>query len=449
MCAKLSVPLPSLTRPIDRLLSPIRDFLRIEAAGGILLLAATAIALVWANSPWAESYENFLHIPITVGIGSFELTPDTLAHWVNDGLMVIFFFVVGLEIKREMLVGELASVRQAAIPIAAAIGGMAVPAVIYAAINAGGDGLRGWAIPCATDIAFALGVMAMLGKRVPVQLKIFLMALAIVDDIGAVLIIAFFYTSDLHWAALGAGAGIVVLLVAANLLHVRRPEVYGVLGVLLWVAVLESGVHATIAGVVLAFTIPARFRIQGREFVSFARKAVDEFEAAGGNENDCMTNSQRQRWVHGLEQACEHVQTPLLRMEHFLHPISSFFIVPLFALANAGVVFGTGLGEALMTRVSLGIIVGLVLGKQIGIMAFTWLATKLNLGSLGEGVSWKQVYAASWLAAIGFTMSIFIANLGFGEGDNLHDAKIGVLAGSLVAGVVGFTLLRAFTSPRT
>ena len=448
MCAKLSVPLPSLTRPIDRLLSPIRDFLRIEAAGGILLLAATAIALVWANSPWAQSYDDFWHIPISVGIGSFELT-HTLAHWVNDGLMVIFFFVVGLEIKREMLVGELASVRQAAIPIAAAIGGMAVPAVIYAAINAGDAGSSGWAIPCATDIAFALGVMAMLGKRVPVQLKIFLMALAIVDDIGAVLIIAFFYTSDLQWTALGAAAGIVVLLVAANLLHVRQPAVYGVLGVLLWVAVLESGVHATIAGVVLAFTIPASFRIQGREFVTFARKAVDEFEAAGGNENDCMTNSQRQRWVHGLEQACEHVQTPLLRMEHFLHPITSFFIVPVFAMANAGVVFGTGLGDALMTRVSLGIIVGLVLGKQIGIMAFTWLAVKLNLGSLGEGVNWKLVYATSWLAGIGFTMSIFIANLGFGAGENLHDAKIGVLAGSLVAGIVGFTLLRAFTSPRT
>ena len=422
--------------------------MRIEAAGGILLLAATALALVWANSPWAQSYDDFWRIPISVGIGSFELN-HSLAHWVNDGLMVIFFFVVGLEIKREMLVGELSSVRQATIPIAAAIGGMAAPALIYIAINAGGAGAGGWAIPCATDIAFALGVMAMLGKRVPVQLKIFLMALAIVDDIGAVLIIAFFYTSDLQWAALWAGAGIMVLLVAANLLHVRKPVVYGILGVLLWIAVLESGVHATLAGVVLAFTIPASFRIQGRDFVSFARKAVDEFEAAGGNENDCMTNEHRQRWVHGLEQACEHVQTPLLRLEHFLHPISSFFIVPVFALANAGVSIGTGVGEALMTRVSLGIIVGLVLGKQIGIMGFTWLAVKLNLGSLGEGVSWKQVYAASWLAGIGFTMSIFIANLGFGAGENLYAAKIGVLAGSLVAGVVGFTLLRAFTSART
>ena len=229
----------------------------------------------------------------------------------------------------------------------------------------------------------------------------------------------------------------------------QRREVGGLLGLGRGGAVVDAAVHATSAGVVMAFRIPDSFRIQGRKFVTFARKAVDEFEAAGGNENDCMTNSQRQRWVHGLEQACEHVQTPLLRMEHFLHPITSFFIVPVFAMANAGVVFGTGLGDALMTRVSLGIIVGLVLGKQIGIMAFTWLAVKLNLGSLGEGVNWKLVYATSWLAGIGFTMSIFIANLGFGAGENLHDAKIGVRAGSLVAGIVGFTLLRAFTSPRT
>jgi NhaA family Na+:H+ antiporter len=448
MAAKPLVPLPSLVRPIDRLLSPIREFLRIEAAGGILLIAATVIALVWANSPWAQSYDDFWHIPITVGIGSFQLS-HTLAHWVNDGLMVIFFFVVGLEIKREMLVGELASPRKAAIPIAAAVGGMVAPALIYVAINAGGPAIGGWAIPCATDIAFALGVMAMLGKRVPVQLKVFLMALAIVDDIGAVLIIAFFYTSDLQWVALAAGAGVVVLLVAANALHVRQPAVYAFLGVLLWIAVLESGVHATLAGVVLAFTIPSKFRIQGHDFVMFARKAIDEFEAAGGDENDHMTNAERQRWVDGLEQACEHVQTPLLRLEHFLHPISSFFIVPVFALANAGVSIGVGVSEALMTRVSLGIILGLVLGKQVGIMLFTWLAVKLNLGSLGEGVGWKQVYAASWLAGIGFTMSIFIAALGFGSGEQLYAAKIGVLAGSLVSGVVGYTLLRAVTSSRS
>jgi len=448
MCAKLPVGLPAAARPIDRLLSPIQDFLRIEAAGGILLLAATAIALIWANSPWAQSYHDFWHITISVGIGSFQLS-HSLGHWVNDGLMVIFFFVVGLEIKREMLVGELASVRKAAIPIAAAVGGMAVPAIIYVAVNAGGPAMDGWAIPCATDIAFALGVMAMLGKRVPVQLKVFLMALAIVDDIGAVVIIALFYTGDLHVIALAAAGGILAVLVAANLLHVRRPVVYAILGVLLWVAVLESGIHATIAGVLLAFTIPASFRIQGAEFVAFARRAVDEFENAGGNENDSMTNPERQRWVHGLETACEHVQTPLLRLEHSLHPVTSFVIVPVFALANAGVTLGAGLGDALTTRLSLGIMLGLVLGKQIGIMLCTWLVVKLNLGSLADGINWKHVYAASWLAGIGFTMSIFIANLGFGPGDNLETAKIGVLAGSLVAGVVGFVLLRAATSART
>ena len=448
MCAKLQVPVPAPSRPIDRLLSPIREFLRIEAAGGILLLAATAIALVWANSPWAQSYHDFWHIQLSIGIGSFQLS-HSLAHWVNDGLMVIFFFVVGLEIKREMLVGELASVRKAAIPIAAAVGGMAVPAIIYVAVNAGGPAMAGWAIPCATDIAFALGVMAMLGKRVPVQLKVFLMALAIVDDIGAVLIIALFYTGDLNVIALGAAGGVLVLLVLANVLHVRQPAVYAILGVLLWVAVLESGIHATIAGVLLAFTIPASFRIQGAEFVTFARSAIDEFENAGGNENDCMTNTERQRWLHGLETACEHVQTPLLRLEHALHPVSSFVIVPIFAMANAGVTLGAGLGDALTTRLSLGIMLGLVLGKQIGIMLFTWLAVKMNLGSLADGINWKHIYAASWMAGIGFTMSIFIANLAFGPGDNLDTAKIGVLGGSLVAGVIGFVLLRAVTSART
>ncbi len=447
MCANLSAPLPASARPIDRLLSPFQEFLRIEAAGGILLLATTAIALIWANSPWALSYHAFWDIQVTIGTDTFQLS-HSLAHWVNDGLMVIFFFVVGLEIKRELLVGELASPRKAAIPIAAAIGGMAVPAIIYAVVNAGEPSLKGWAIPCATDIAFALGVLAILGKRVPVQLKIFLMALAIVDDIGAVLIIAVFYTSDVSATALGAAAIILVLLVLANLLHVRRITVYGVLGVLLWVAVLESGIHATIAGVLLAFTIPSKFRIEGAEFVSFARHAVDEFERAGGNENDCMFNRQRQRWVHTLETACEHVQTPLVRLEHGLHPWSSFVIVPIFAMANAGVTLGAGIGDALTTRISLGIILGLVVGKQAGIMFFTWLAVKLRLGSLADEINWKQVYAASWLAGIGFTMSIFVAYLGFGEGtEDLETAKIGVLAGSLIAGVTGFVLLRAFTTP--
>ena len=433
-------------RPIDWLLSPLAEFLKIEAAGGILLLAATVVALVWANSPWAQSYHDFWHMHLAIQVGSFTLD-ESLAHWVNDGLMVIFFFVVGLEIKRELIAGELASARKAAIPIAAAVGGMAVPAAIYALFNAGREGSAGWAIPAATDIAFALGVMTLLGKRVPLSLKIFLMALAIVDDIGAVLIIALFYAGDVSAKALGAAGVITALLVAANVLQARRAIVYGVLGIALWLAFLASGVHATIAGVVLAFAIPARFRIQGADFVRYARRAVDAFEESGGNENDILSNPQRQRWVHSLELACEQVDTPLLRLEHALHPWVAFLIMPVFALANAGVELGEGVWEALTSRVNLGLILGLILGKQIGILSFTWIAVKLGLGTLPEGVNWKQIYATSWLAGIGFTMSLFIANLGFGAGSLLETSKIGILTGSLIAGVVGFVLLRLTTSP--
>jgi NhaA family Na+:H+ antiporter len=325
---------------------------------------------------------------------------------------------------------------------------MAVPALIYALVNLGGDGMAGWAIPAATDIAFALGIMTLLGKRVPLSLKVFLMALAIVDDIGAVLVIALFYTSDISWSALGAGGAVLALLVVANLLHVRRPIVYVALGLLLWVAFLLSGIHATLAGVLLAFTIPSRFRIQGADFIAFSRRAIDEFERAGGNENDVMTNQARQQWVHGLEIACEHAETPLLRLEHALTPWVAFAIMPVFALANAGVEISGGFAPALGSRISLGIILGLVLGKQAGIMLCTWLAVRLGLGSLPEGLTWRHIYATSWLAGIGFTMSLFIAYLGFGEGDQLVLSKYGILAGSLTAGVVGYVLLRLATRSR-
>ncbi|MHC4422796.1 MAG: Na+/H+ antiporter NhaA [Planctomycetota bacterium] len=442
----MSIALPTDRRAIDRLLSPLVEFARIEAAGGILLLICTAVAVAWANSPWRGSYFDLWHMPVAIEIGTFRLS-ESLAHWVNDGLMAIFFFVVGLEIKRELLVGELASPRKAAIPVAAAVGGMAVPALIYALVNIGGDGMDGWAIPAATDIAFALGIMALLGKRVPLSLKVFLMAVAIVDDIGAVLVIALFYTSDISWAALGGAGVVMALLILANLLQVRKPIVYVALGLLLWLAFLQSGVHATLAGILLAFTIPSRFRIRGADFVAFSRRALDEFERAGGNENELMTNQARQQWVHGLEMACEHADTPLLRLEHALVPWVAFVIMPVFALANAGVEISAGFGSALGSRISLGIILGLVLGKPAGIMLCTWLAVRLGLGALPEGVTWRQISATGWLAGIGFTMSLFIAYLGFGEGEQLVAAKYGILAGSLIAGGGGYVLLRLATRP--
>ncbi len=444
MAAHDKIAPPSSHRPIDRLLAPFHQFARIEAAGGILLLLCAAIALIWANSRWGQSYHDLWHYPIAITIGSYQIS-ESLAHWVNDGLMAIFFFVVGLEIKRELLVGELATVRKAAIPIAAAIGGMVAPALVFVAFNLGEETLRGWAVPMATDIAFALGAMALLGKRVPLSLKIFLTALAIVDDIGAVLIIALFYTSDINWIALGVGGGLLALLIAANRLHVRRPLVYALLGIALWCAFFESGIHATIAGVLLAFTIPTNVRIDGAAFVSFSRRAVDEFERAGGNAENIMTNSAQRKWLHGLEEACEHAQAPLQRLEHTLHPWVAFFIMPVFALANAGVAFGGGLGDAIGSRLGLGIILGLVIGKQIGVTLATWLAVKFDLGELPASMNFKQVYAASWLAGIGFTMSLFIVNLGFDDAQVIDTAKIGVLAGSLIAGIGGICLLWFFT----
>ena len=435
-------------RPIDWVLRPFQEFLDAEAAGGIVLLACTAAALIWANSPWRQSYHDFWHTNVSIGFGQYAIEKN-LVHWVNDGLMAIFFFVVGLEIKREILVGDLASPRKAAIPIAAAAGGMAVPAVVYVLFNLGKPGMEGWAIPAATDIAFALGVIALLGSRVPPSLRVFLTALAIVDDIGAVLIIAAFYTSGISTAALGAGGIALALLVVANVMKIRSPTVYGLLGIALWVALLKSGVHATLAGVLLALTVPARCRIESVEFSSFTRQALTEFERYGSDENDVMTNPRRQAVIHGLEAACEQVHTPLLRMEHHLHPWVSYLIMPLFALANAGVSLGQGAVAALTSSVGLGVLFGLVIGKQVGVMLATWGAVKAGVGRLPAETTWRHIYGTSWLAGIGFTMSLFIANLAFKDSPELLDsAKIGILAASLAAGIVGLTVLQMATRRR-
>jgi NhaA family Na+:H+ antiporter len=429
----------------------LREFIHDEAFGGILLLVCALAALIWANSPWGETYDALWSTELTLGTVQYHLT-ESLRHWVNDGLMAIFFFVVGLEIKRELLVGELASPRQAALPAIAALGGVLIPAGIYLLLNRGTDGGDGWGIPMATDIAFALGVLALLGDRIPLGLKVFLTALAIVDDIAAVLVIAVFYTAQVTWAALGAAAVILAVLIAANRLGARRPVVYALLGLALWLAVFESGVHATVAGVLLALTIPATTRIDPRAFLDRSRATLVAFDRAGSDEEtgaSILTNGERQEALAELEDVVEGAGAPLHRLEHVLHPWVAFAIIPLFALANAGVRVEGDLGAALGNRVTLGVVLGLVLGKQLGVTLAAWLAVRSGVTDLPEGVGWRHIYGAGWLAGIGFTMSLFVADLAFadpGEAGLLTAAKLGILVASLIAGVGGWLILRRGSS---
>ncbi|KRT64220.1 MAG: Na+/H+ antiporter NhaA, Na+:H+ antiporter, NhaA family [Candidatus Dadabacteria bacterium CSP1-2] len=397
---------------------------------------------MWANSPWFDSYFDLWQTKLKIGLGSFVLDKPLIL-WINDGLMAMFFFFVGLEIKREILVGELSSPRQAALPIVAALGGMIVPAILYLVLNAGKPGASGWGIPMATDIAFTLGVLALLGKRVPIALKVFLTSVAIVDDIGAVLVIAFFYTSQIYWSNLIVGAGFLIALILANRAGIRHPLVYASLGIGgLWLAFLMSGVHATIAGVLSAMTIPASTRIGREEFLEKSRYILKEFEGASVNEKSVLTSRQQRRAAEALEKASELVQTPLQRLEHDLHPWVIFGIMPLFALANAGVSLDGNLTQVLINPVTLGIVFGLVFGKQIGITLFSWLAVRSGIATLPVGVNWWQVYGVGWLAGIGFTMSLFIAGLAFRDIALLSLAKLGILTASLIAGVVGWIILR-------
>jgi NhaA family Na+:H+ antiporter len=431
----------------ERIVRPFQDFTDKQSSGGIVLIAATVIALAWANSPWAESYAALWHTKLTVGVGDLSLSKD-LTHWVNDGLMAVFFFVIGLEIKREILVGELSSVRNAALPVAAALGGALVPALIYLAINTGTAGSAGWGIPMATDIAFALGVLALLGEGAPVALKVFLTALAIVDDIVAVLVIALFYTSDISWGALGVGAVFLAALVVANLLGVDRTLVYAVLGVGLWLCFLLSGIHATIAGVLLALTVPAVSFMDPGAFLERSRYVLDRFEKAGEKGENVLANEERQAALHALNHAAYKLEPPLHELEHALNPWVVFAIMPLFALANAGVQLGGGIVEALTSPVALGIVLGLVVGKQLGVTLFAWLAVKSGVAELPEGIGWRHVYGAGWLAGIGFTMSLFITDLAFSEDSLVEAAKLGILCASLIAGAVGWTILRGASRPR-
>jgi NhaA family Na+:H+ antiporter len=425
---------------IERSLRPFERFVHLESAGGILLLGCSLLALGWANSRWADWYASLWETHVTLQVGGFVLT-HSLLHWINDGLMAIFFFVIGLEIKREFLVGELASPRHAALPIAAAVGGMAVPAAIYALFNGGTATGRGWGIPMATDIAFAIGILTLLGKRVPLSLKVFLTALAIVDDLGAVVVIALFYTESINWGSVFPALIILVVLMELNRQGVRHPLPYGVLGLGLWFAVLSSGIHSTIAGVLLAMTIPSRARINSDQFLDQSRATLSEFERAGHSREDEFITEAHQSALQALKSATIHVQTPMERLEHALHPGMRFVVMPLFALANAGVPL-SGLGLAMLADpVVLGVFLGLVVGKQAGILLFAWGAVRSGVAGLPSDLGWAHIYGAAWLGGIGFTMSLFIANLAFADAALLASAKVGILGASLIAGGVGWAIL--------
>jgi NhaA family Na+:H+ antiporter len=415
-------------------------FVHSEVTGSILLLACTVTALIIANSPWAGAYDDLLHTYIGVGWGEnvFKLS---LHHWINDGLMVLFFFVVGLEVKRELVVGELSSFDKATLPVAAALGGMVVPALLFAFLNHGGDGARGWGIPMATDIAFALGVLAIFGKRVPIGLKVFLTALAIADDLGAVVVIALFYTEQINVVALAVAAVFLVILHPVVRLRVKRRGIVLILMVVVWLAVFASGVHATIAGILLAMVIPVRPMKSPRQFVSDAEAVLEKLKERQESESCIVTDREQLHALEFVHTGSGDALPAGLMLEHDLHPVQVWLILPLFALANAGVALGADVVGVLTSPLPLGIILGLVVGKPLGIFLLSWLTVRSGKGALPAGVNWLQVAGAGCLAGIGFTMSLFISDLAFDNQQLITAAKIGILAASLTSGILGFAIL--------
>ena len=411
-----------------------------------MLLVCTIAALAWANSPWADQYFELAHtyIGISWGEETFKLS---LQHWVNDGLMVIFFFVVGLEIKREVVIGRLSTWDQAILPVTAAIGGMAVPALLYSLLNIGGEGAAGWGIPMATDIAFALGILALFGRRVPIGLKVFLMAAAIADDLGAVLVIAAFYTEKIFFTPLGVAAVLLFLIVVLNRAGVRRLGLYIGLIIGVWLAVFASGIHATVAGVVVAMLVPVRARIRPEHFLDVARTRLDELEKAELTQDSMVGDKRQLAALADVNRASGDMLPVGLRLEKYLHPTQAFLILPLFALFNAGVAIDGRILETIRNPISIGVILGLVVGKPLGITLFSWLVTRTGKARLPEGVTWPQLLAVSAVAGVGFTMSLFVSELAFSDHQLVSEAKVGILVASLLAGVCGFVALHR-TLPR-
>lgn len=433
-------------KAFDRLLTPLEEFIHRQTTSGVLLMIFAVVALLIANSPLQDEYDHWLHTQVGLSFGGNAFSMS-IHHWINEALMAMFFLVMGLELKRELLVGELSSPRQALLPIMAAVGGMVVPALCYFAFNPSGPGAVGWGIPMATDIAFAVGALSLLGSRVPQSLVTFLIALAIVDDLGAVAVIALFYTESLNLEALAWAGGLTLMLGAFNLGGVRRALPYVIIGVFLWTAMLASGIHSTIAGIIIAFVVPIRPKYEPALFLKRVKEKARKIEIALADGTDIIHNHRLRTLVDSLGKGVQLVQAPAQRAEQTLHLPVAYLVIPIFALANAGIPIDfAGFGSYLDHPITLGVLAGLLLGKPLGIVGMTWLTVKLGWATLPTGLNMRHIVGVGLLGGIGFTMSIFIADLGFAnQPQDLLMAKTGILLASAIAGLGGILWLLANT----
>ncbi|MBD3189431.1 MAG: Na+/H+ antiporter NhaA [Candidatus Heimdallarchaeota archaeon] len=428
--------------PITKVISPLQDFIEKEASSSKVLLICIALGLLWANIPWGDTYNLVWNQQLGFTISSFSLYKPLLL-WINDGLMAVFFFVIGLELKREFMIGGLSNIRESILSVVAATGGIIVPVIIFISINPPTfPGVDGWNVPVATDIAIAIGILSLFSYKIPKKVKLLLTSMAIFDDLGAIVIIAIFHSAAINWIFLGISIGITVLLVAINLLGIRRSVFYFILGVFLWVSIFLSGIHATISGVILALTIPATKRIDLEDFFALQEKSFENLCEIREEEDLAACYNRLVTHIHALETSCRNVQTPLEILEHQLIGITAFFIVPLFALANSGINFFTLGTNPFTERIFWGIFCGLVFGKPIGVLLFTFLFTRLKAFKLSRNVNWLHIIGIGFLMGIGFTMANFIAGLAYAENATyLAVAKIAILLGSLLSGVIGYVVL--------
>jgi len=436
--------MPRRIYPIDRIKKPFIRLMQEEKSGSLVLGISILVAFILANSPWHEQYHLFFEHEFGFQFDGRSYLEYSIAEWINDGLMAMFFFVVGLELKREIVAGELSNIRKALLPISAAIGGMVVPAIIYLALNPTGEVHNGWGIPMATDIALALGVLYFLGDRIPLVLKVFLTALAIVDDLGAVLVIAFFYTSDISFLNLSVGFGFLSIMYIGNRMGVRSIFYYAIIGIVgVWAAFLLSGIHATIAAVLAAFMIPAEVRIKENIYVARIKRHLLQFTQTDPNDNVPTLTKDQLRILEGVNSDTKQAMPPLQKLEHAMTPFVSFVVLPIFALANAGVtVFNIEWDALFNTNVAVGVGLGLLLGKLFGIVGFTWLAVKLKISTFPKEMNMRNLVGLALLASIGFTMSLFITQLAFTTEEFKTQAKIGIFVASIIGGLLGYLILR-------